>query len=367
MLWDVLWRNKNSFSLTFCVLFSLTGIFWQSGTNPFAKGVGYFGAVADRISGALNSGFQLPNVLWIEIAKYQELEKRYDQAQKMIEAYRLEKDKFDFLKMENDRLRKALAFSSSREFPELKAEVLGIRINSISPRIIIDKGRKHGIAPFMPVIAHAYDKNQNLIRAVVGIIAFASENVSVVQPINHPGFRLGIRINGTGQWAILTGNSGRIGMLRIENLTDQLSPFSVGEGDSTGSEIKNKMVVSSGEGGMFPHGIPVGILKEVAGDSAYVAPFVSLSTLDTVAVILKKPEPWVEVWDKKINWDEHLITEYGPAVFLEEQRVKKRKPTETRDRQKKQVKGEGNDKPVEQEESSDEPSRRRLQQLDSFP
>ncbi|HMU84147.1 MAG TPA: hypothetical protein PKC35_12445, partial [Leptospiraceae bacterium] len=94
---------------------------WQR--NPLARTVGFFGKVADRASGAMNSGLSATGRFWVEIDKFRELEKRYAQAEKQIEEYKLEKDKFDALKKENDTLRKTLGFAIPAEFPEVRAEV----------------------------------------------------------------------------------------------------------------------------------------------------------------------------------------------------------------------------------------------------
>ncbi|HQI20502.1 MAG TPA: rod shape-determining protein MreC, partial [Leptospiraceae bacterium] len=179
---------------------------WQR--NPLARTVGFFGKVADRASGAMNSGLSATGRFWVEIDKFRELEKRYAQAEKQIEEYKLEKDKFDALKKENDTLRKTLGFAIPAEFPEVRAEVLGVRLNSISPRVIIGKGEETGIRPFMPVIARSHDADNNTIRSVVGIVVSADNGTSVVQPLIHPGFQLGVRLPDSGAWAMLSGNSG---------------------------------------------------------------------------------------------------------------------------------------------------------------
>lgn len=320
MLWEILWRNKNSFSLTFCVLFSLACIIWQR--NPFAQGIGYFGRMADRISGALNSGLRFTGTLWVELDKYRELEKRYEQAQLTLEEYRLEKDKYDLLKFENEKLREALSFPAGERHPELRAEVLGVRLNTLSPRIIINMGSDDGVAPLMPVIARAHDSDGNLIRCVVGVVAAADSGSAVVQPLIHPSFRLGVRIEESGEWAILSGNSGRSNEALLTYLTTDVRPE---QAVLTHSEIEVKpqiLVRTSGEGGVFPEGIPVGRIRgegprEGEFKTAYVEPLAPVSELDIVSVILKKPEPWSRNWDQRERWEEHLETEFGPPVYPE--------------------------------------------------
>lgn len=330
MLWNVLWRNKNTFSLTFTLSFSLLGILWHK--NPFARGVEFIGKLTDRMSGSLNASMQMPGNVWVKVENYRELEKRYDAAQKLLESFRLEKNKFDELKSENRKLRDAIGFNPSHEYPELKAEVLGVRINSISPRVIIDKGKQDGVEPFMPVISRAFDQDHNLIQAVVGIVASVDSGTSVVQPIIHPGFRLGVRIPDSGQWAILSGNSG--------SLTEVLLTYVAGDGSPTlathsGSNMqltRGQTIVTSGAGGLFPKGIPVGTLLregEKLGEfkTAYVRTFAAIDSLDYVTIIMKKPDSWAQQWDRKTDWAEDLMTEFGPPVYSEELKTKTKPQT----------------------------------------
>ncbi|MBI3395273.1 MAG: hypothetical protein HY042_05525, partial [Spirochaetia bacterium] len=72
MLWEILWRNKNTFSLTFCLGFSLISLIWQR--NPFASLAGGLGKGADRISYVFNSGLSLPGKFWVEVDKFRETE-----------------------------------------------------------------------------------------------------------------------------------------------------------------------------------------------------------------------------------------------------------------------------------------------------
>ncbi len=329
MLIDILSRNRNLTSLTFCLSFSILCILWQS--NPFAQGVGYFGKVADRISGALSSGLRFTGTLWVELDQYRELEQRYENAQAAIEQYRLEKDKFDLLTAENEQLRTALGFSPPAQYQEVRAEVLGIRLNSISPRIIVDKGSEDGIRPLMPVLTRAHDLENNLVRCVVGVVAAVDSSTAIIQPLTHPGFRMGVRIQESSEWAIMSGNSGRVTQVQLQYLTANHAPE---QAILAHSELKIKAdqyVVSSGEGGIFPRGIPVGVIQEEGprdGEfrTAYVAPLAPISNLDIVSIVLKAPEKWAAGWEQKERWEEHLDTEFGPPVYFETTETR-RKPT----------------------------------------
>ncbi len=311
MLWEILWRNKNSFSLTFCILFSTICMVWQR--NPLARTVGFFGKLADRASGAMNSGLSATGRFWVEIDKFRELEKRYAVAEKQIEEYRLEKDKFDALKRENETLRKTLGFNQPSEFPEVRAEVLGVRLNSISPRIIIGKGEEAGIRPFMPVIARSSDSKGNLVRVIIGIVVSADNGTSVVQPLIHPGFQMGVRLPDSGEWAMLSGNSG--------NPMQALITIITGDGTLDGRKPIGQTVVTSGDGGIFPKGIPVGVItregpRQGQARTFLVQPLAQLTALDSVTVIIKKPEAWARKNDED-KLEQFLKTEFGAPEYPE--------------------------------------------------
>ncbi len=290
--------------------------------------------MADRLSGAMNASLDLPGTIWVELDRYRELETKYEAAQKTLEEYRLEQDKFDRLKMENDLLRKELKFDVIPDYPEIKARVLGVRINSISPRIIINKGTNDGVKPFMPVIVRTQDQNNQLIRTVVGIIASADATTSIVQPVSHPGFRLGVRIPESGQWAILSGNSSQINHVLLTYLANDGSPDKATYTDISIQVKKNSQVVTSGAGGIFPPGIPVGYIltegnRENEFKTAYVKTYANISELDILSIIKKNPEKWKENMDHEFRWDEHLLTEFGKAVYPEGL-SKKKKPVVTK-------------------------------------
>lgn len=330
MLWHILWKNKNTFSLAFTILFSIISIMWQK--NPFSLGVSYIGRVGDRLSGAINASLEFPGSLWVEFDRYRELEKKYGLALEKIEEYRLEQDKFDRLLRENERLRQELGFTPLPEYEEIKASVLGVRINSISPRVIINKGRNDGIEPFMPVITRTYDQNNQLIRAVVGLVASADSTTSIVQPINHPGFRLGVRLPESGQWSILSGNSGRINDVILTYLANDGAPERATYTDVSIEVKQNSLVVTSGSGGIFPSGVPVGYVTS-EGDrhgefkTAYVKTYANISELDIISVIRKTPDQWRIKMDQDQIWDEHLFTEFGQSTYPESSRISKRAKT----------------------------------------
>ncbi len=316
---EIFWRNRNATSLSFCLGISFLSMVWQG--NLLSRGVGVLGGVGDRLSSALNSTLRFTGTIFVELDRYRELERRHAAAQKRLEEYRLEKDKFDALRAENDLLRKQAGFLPRVDYKELEAEVLGVRLNSISPRIIIGKGRRDGVQVYMPVITRAHDREQNLIRATVGIVVASDESTAVVQPLTHSSFRMGVRLAPTGQWAILSGNSGLIGHAKLTYIADEVEANKVTISRFEGLLKEGTPVLTSGGSGLFPPGIPVGTVVREGGRldqfrTAILKPYAAIDRLDYVTVILKPVQPWSErVQQKKKGWDEHLVTPFGEADF----------------------------------------------------
>ena len=321
----------------FCLSFSLLCIFWQR--NPLSQKMGYVGRFADRVSSFMNSSLHYTGTLWVELDKYRTLQERYERAQETIESYRLGKDKFAFLQRENQNLREALGLRTAVFYPEVRAEVLGIRLNSISPRIIIGKGQKDGIKSFMPVLAWAHDPKNNLIQGVVGITVVAEEETALVQPLTHPSFELGVRIEHSQEWAILSGNSGRANEALLTYITSNFAPKQPILSQSTIPLAKEALVYTSGAGGVFPSGISVGLVSGIGRrkydfKTAYVQPFVKINELSYVSVIIKEVERWSRVWKKEPHWQDYLKTEFGTPVYPKLKESEKKSKAEAQRRQK---------------------------------
>lgn len=296
MLWEIIAKYKIFLSLSFCTLFSIISLLWQK--NPITYSTLYFTKFSEQINFLFKNFINIPNEFLLRIFEYKVLKEKYEKSIEEIEKYKSQKEQYEILLKENQKLRELLNFEKFTIYPEIKAQVLGIRLNSITPKIIINKGKKHNIKPFMPVIAYTNDENNVPIRAVVGITAIVQENTTIIQPLQHPQMKLGVKIENTNQWAILEGNSYSFKQLKlkyISNLTENTNTFlSKDSGD-----IQNSKIVTSGNDGIFPPNILVGIITNKATFDeeelkiAYVKPYISLDKLEFVIIILKEPEEWL--------------------------------------------------------------------------
>jgi rod shape-determining protein MreC len=169
---------------------------------------------------------------------------------------------------ENLRLRSLLNFSTQSGVRFVAARVIGYNPSGPLSSLVIDKGRKDGLNPLLPVLTP---------KGLVGKIVEADPGVSVVELFSANGFSVSGLVVGRGEVGIVTTRG--MGRLFLEglNLRTEVAP-----GDR---------VVSSGYGGVFPVGIPIGVIASVELDPlgvhrvAEVVPVVRLEEVREVVVL----------------------------------------------------------------------------------
>lgn len=153
------------------------------------------------------------------------------------------------LKAENDRLRGLLGSQGRLPYEVLIAELVGVVPDPDTFQIIIDKGAEHGLQNGQAVL-----DAQGLFGQLVEVGRFTSR-VLLLTDRNHA---VPVRINRNGVRSI-AGGTGDIDSLVLENVSISAD---IVEGD---------LVETSGLGGRFPPGYPVGTVISVVVEptSAY--------------------------------------------------------------------------------------------------
>jgi len=149
--------------------------------------------------------------------------------------------------------------------------------------IRIDAGTSNGIqiSDINPSYA-VVDAQMNL----VGRIQSTDVSSSKVLPILHEGFTVSAKVN-TVNGAVVTVH-GEVelkekGLCKVDNIPDQVS-LQVGD-----------ILVTSGDGGLYPAGIPVGVIISVDDSSelnryATLKPYVDISSLKDVFIMVPKDQ-----------------------------------------------------------------------------
>ncbi len=329
MLWEQIQRFKEFGSLLFCIAFSISSLIWNS--NIFLQTLSNTGRTSDFFSSTLDRFSSFFRRLVTAVKTNESLRREKESYEKLIEEYKSLPHDLETLRKENESLRKELGFLVRSNYPTIKAEILSIRLNSIYRTIIIGKGKKDGVLPYMPVVARAFTKTREVVPAIVGKVISSAEGTAVVQPIINSNFSMGVQFSGN-QWAVLSGNSGKSNLVILNYIDSaiiinprffqQIGPsYFPDEREIVG--VLGEMVYSSGGEGLFPSRLPVGIIVEEGPrtgtfKTAYVEPLVNFSELEYVTIIKKLPAKWSEMWpeEKSIPVENPY---YGELNFPEEE------------------------------------------------
>jgi len=174
---------------------------------------------------------------------------------------------------ENEQLRTILDFAETRPGLSLRgaqivARVIGQESNNFLDYIMLDLGTEHGVAVGMPVV---------VAQGMVGRISEVTETTSKVLLITDTNSAMNVILQKSRLNGILRGNPD--GTLNV-NYIPQGAVFEIGE-----------TVLSSGLGGRFPKGIPMGKVTEIfqrdidVFQSALVEPTVDFRRLELAMVV----------------------------------------------------------------------------------
>ncbi len=169
---------------------------------------------------------------------------------------------------QNDRLRKLLTFVDELDRPALPAQVIGEDASNWSRTILIDKGTQAGLNNGLPVVAA---------QGVVGRIIKVAPYSARVLLITDASSAVATLIQRTRTRGIVRG--------RGDNLSIE---YALRDADIQTGDL----LVTSGMGGVFPKGLPLGVIKTVEKDQfglfqrVSATPTVDFSYLEEVMVIV---------------------------------------------------------------------------------
>ena len=193
------------------------------------------------------------------------LYKDYDILKKKLKKIESQKYNIDFLIAENQKLKKTLEDVSYSSHEQL-AKVLIDKESPFLRSIIINKGTKHNITKGMTVL------NDNYLVGKVVEVNFLTARVLLLSDLNS---KIPVTIEPGSVQAILSGTGKNSGIIQYskENL-----PINAGS-----------IVFTSGAGGLFKEGVPVGKIAEI-NNKKVIDFFSDFSQLGFVKVVLYSKE-----------------------------------------------------------------------------
>lgn len=148
------------------------------------------------------------------------------------------------LRAENTRLRALLNSSALLQDDILVAEVIGVSPDPVRHEVILNTGESAGVYIGQPIIDAA---------GLVGQVIHASERSARILLITDSTHSVPVQVNRNGVRGIAEG-SGDLGTLQLQHIA---ATTDIREGD---------LLVTSGMGGRFPQGYPVGTVTLIERD-----------------------------------------------------------------------------------------------------
>ncbi|MBM3649020.1 MAG: rod shape-determining protein MreC [Alphaproteobacteria bacterium] len=166
------------------------------------------------------------------------------------------------LENENDGLRGLANFREGPEASFITARIVGDSVSAYVRGALLNVGRKAGVAPGQAVVTG---------EGLAGRIAEVGDNSARVLFVTDVNSRLPVLIERTRERAILAGdNSSQLRLTLLQSVAG------VQRGDR---------IITSGHGGSFPVGIPIGEVVETGEGRVRVRPFADFSRLEFVRVV----------------------------------------------------------------------------------
>lgn len=174
---------------------------------------------------------------------------------------------------ENERLRALLGLRARVRWATIPAEVLHQTVPTDGRTLLLSAGRAAGVPPDVPVIAP---------EGLVGLVVSAGRLTSVAMTWAHPDFRV----------SASTENGSVLGIVAPSGNTGASDAFLEFRGVAFRDTVETgTLVVTSGLGGVYPRGIPIGrvagVRKEELGwERVYrLAPLVNPGRLMHVLIL----------------------------------------------------------------------------------
>lgn len=146
---------------------------------------------------------------------------------------------------ENERLRKLLGSSFVRDERKMVTEVMAVDTSPYSHQVVIDKGHIDGVYEGQPVI------NEN---GIVGQVTFVAAHNSRVLLLIDSNSAIPVQ-NIRNDIRVIASGNGQMDKIQLDHIP---SSIDVKVGD---------LLVSSGLGGVYPEGYPVGKVSKVDKDT----------------------------------------------------------------------------------------------------
>jgi rod shape-determining protein MreC len=166
------------------------------------------------------------------------------------------------LASENARLRELLKLTPEPATTFITARVIANSGGAYVRSLMIHAGSENGIGRGQAALTG---------EGLVGRVSEVGRQAARVLLVTDLNSRVPVIVEGPQQRALLTGDNSERPCLRYLN---------------AGAEIKvGDRVVTSGQGGVFPPGLPVGVVASLDGEAPRVEPYVEISRIEYLRIV----------------------------------------------------------------------------------
>ncbi len=231
-------------SITHLALIALVGVIMLAGKdyiyNPLSEGANFI--------------FKKPFFeLKVSLASLYKVSERNAELEEALLRAMVQVNDLKRQKSENERLRAQLGYATTSDFRLIPLEAYSVTYRGIPIAIKVNKGTAQGLLIGQPVISG---------KGLVGRIDELSARFATVQLLSDPGCRVAARDSESREQGIVRFVPSRGLILDNVPIDGQIK---------TGD-----LIISSGLGGVFPEGLPVGIVEAVTRDDNAIFAGVSL-------------------------------------------------------------------------------------------
>jgi rod shape-determining protein MreC len=163
---------------------------------------------------------------------------------------------------ENAQLRELLKLTPEPSISYVTARVIASSGGAFVRSFMVDAGRENGVARGQAAITG---------DGLVGRVSEAGTRAARILLITDLNSRVPVIVQGSRQRAVLAGDNSERPSLRY---LEADSAIRIGD-----------RIVTSGEGGIFPPGLPVGVVAALDGGLARIEPYAELSRVDYLRLV----------------------------------------------------------------------------------
>lgn len=226
-----------------------------------------------RAAGAVTGGIES---VWEGYVDLRGTRRRNRELREEVVRLQMDQQRLEEARLQNERLKGLLELKEGMGIASVASRVIGNSSLGIARTILVDRGSESGIRPNMPVVSA---------QGVIGRVWTVGSGVSKIQLITDVQAGTAVLVQRTRVQGILAGRGADTCLLQYVSTHDEVA--------------KGDLLVTSGLDGIYPRGLPVGTVIDIAPGPGIlrtiaVEPRVEFNRLEEVLILLRSDIPLPE-------------------------------------------------------------------------